>query len=153
MFPEQDSESERLGALSLPDIFPLSLPSIISSPHATKKKKNLRTTIYLFVSTGIYIYLGIPMGRGYTLMLSPKSKNKQKTKNTTICQRGSGLLLGSRVIPLANPSGKAAPFRSIPERLTGESRWTLGRGVRASCPGEWGLACAGLRDPVGWDSA
>ena len=53
-----------------------------------------------------------------------KQKQKQKQKNTTICQRGSGLLLGSRVIPLANPSGKAAPFRSIPERLTGESWWT-----------------------------
>ena len=49
----------------------------------------------------------------------------KKTKlETKICQRGSGLLLGSRVIPLANPSGKAAPFRSIPERLTGESWWT-----------------------------
>ena len=35
---EQDSGSERLGELSLPDIFPVSLPSIISSPHATKKK-------------------------------------------------------------------------------------------------------------------
>ena len=119
---EQDSESERLGALSLPDIFLLPLPSLISSSHATQKKKSLNST----VSTRIYMYLGmgIPMGRGYTLTLFPKNKNKQKTKNTTICQRGSGLLLGSRVIPLANPSGKAAPFRSIPERLTGESRWT-----------------------------
>ena len=76
---------------------------------------------HLFVS--IYNYVGIPMEGD--ILLCPFLKNKQKTKTqTTICQRGSGLLLGSRVIPLANPSGKAAPFRSILERLMGESRWT-----------------------------
>ena len=77
---EQDSESERLGALSLPDIFPLSLPSMISSSHATEK--NLRTKPYLFVSIYIYLGMGIPMEGDILLrsFLKTKTNKKQKTQ-------------------------------------------------------------------------
>ena len=105
------------------------------------------------VSTRIYMYLGmgIPMGRGYTLMLFPKNKNKQKTINTTICQRGSGLLLGSRVIPLADPSGKAAPFRSISWASRGlQPADCLGAGRGSPPQGSGARHSAGLRDLVVW---
>ena len=75
MFLEQDSGSERLGALSLPDIFPLPLPSMISSSHATQKKI-LRTTPYLFILTWAWV----SPWRGDILLcsfLKPKTNKKQ----------------------------------------------------------------------------
>ena len=61
---EQDSGSERLGELSLPDIFPVSLPSIISSPHATKKK-NYSPNNDFFIRIYRYLHLpGYPHGKG-----------------------------------------------------------------------------------------
>ena len=82
MFPEQDSESERLGALSLPDIFPLPLPSMISSSHATQKKFSEQRLIYSY----LFIFTWVSPWEGDILLCSVL---KTKTKKTQRFVKGA----------------------------------------------------------------